>query len=60
MQMSNIIKYKNIVLKYIKESNIHSLQEISNRVVITISQSEDCELRQKIKQEIEALDSQKK
>lgn len=58
--MSNIIKYKNIVLKYIKESNIHSLQEISNRVVITISQSEDCELRQKIKQEIEALDSQKK
>ena len=57
--MSNIDEYKNIVLKYIKEENISSVQLIANRVIVSINQSEDDELKLKIKQEIEAFDAQK-
>lgn len=58
--MSDIIKYKNIVLKYIKESSLHSLQVVSNRVVVTISQCEDDLLKQKIKEDIEQYDNARK
>ena len=57
--MSNIEEYKNIVLKYIKEENISSVQLIANRVIVSINQSEDDTLKLQIKQEIEAYDSQK-
>ena len=58
--MSNIVEYKNIVLKYIKENSLHSLQVISNRIVVTINQLEDSVLKQKIREEIEQYDASKK
>ena len=58
--MSNIVEYKNIVLKYIKENSLHSLQVISNRIIVTINQLEDSVLKQKIREEIEQYDASKK
>jgi len=57
--MSNINEYKSIVLKYIKEDELNSLQLVANRVILSINQNENNELKQKLKEELIKIDNTK-